>query len=64
MRKLLFSLLPGFLFFYANSQKETIQSKIEKVTVFMKGAQVERSARQNLTAGKYNIVFDGISPKI
>ena len=64
MRQLLFSLLPGFLFFYANSQKETIQSKIEKVTVFMKGAQVERSARQNLTAGKYNIVFDGISPKI
>jgi len=48
MRQLLFSLLPGFLFFYANSQKETIQSKIEKVTVFMKGAQVERSARQIL----------------
>ena len=64
MRQLLFSLLPGFLFFHANSQKETIPSKIEKVTVFMKGAQVERSARQNLAAGKYNIVFDGISPKI
>ena len=64
MRQLLFTLLPCLLFFHANSQKETIQSKIEKITVFMKGAQVERSARQNLTAGKYNIVFDGISPKI
>ena len=31
----------------------------------MKGAQVERSAGQNLAAGKYGyIVFDGISPKI
>jgi uncharacterized protein DUF4139/uncharacterized protein DUF4140 len=30
----------------------------------MKGAQVERSAKQSLSAGKYNIAFDGISPKI
>jgi hypothetical protein len=32
--------------------------------VFLQGAQVERSAKQNLPAGKYNIVFGGISPKI
>lgn len=30
----------------------------------MNGAQVERSAKQSLSVGKYNIVFDGISPKI
>lgn len=63
MRRLLFNLLFAFSFFYANSQK-TIQSKIDTVTVFLKGAQVERSAKQNLSVGKYDIVFDGISPKI
>src|SRR6185312_3951070 len=60
----LFSLLPIFIFLHATSQKETIPSKIEKVTIFLQGAQVERSAKQNLSAGKYNVVFDGISPKI
>jgi Domain of unknown function (DUF4139)/N-terminal domain of unknown function (DUF4140) len=30
----------------------------------MQGAQVERTAQQTLKAGKYNIVFDGISPKV
>src|SRR6185295_13119182 len=64
MRQLLFSLLPIFIFLHATSQKETIPSKIEKVTIFLQGAQVERSAKQNLSAGKYNVVFDGISPKI
>ena len=34
------------------------------MTVFLQGAQVERNGRQNLSAGKYNIVFDSISPKI
>ncbi|MEI9808910.1 MAG: DUF4140 domain-containing protein [Bacteroidota bacterium] len=32
--------------------------------MFLQGAQVERTARQNLAAGKYNIVFGGISPKV
>ena len=39
-------------------------SKIEKVTVFLQGAQVERIAQQSLKAGKYNIVFADISPKV
>ena len=39
-------------------------SKIEKVTVFLQGAQVERIAQQSLKAGKYNIVFGEISPKV
>jgi len=63
MRRSLFNLLFALSFFCAYSQT-TIQSKIENVTVFLKGAQVERSAKQNLSAGKYNIAFDGISPKI
>jgi hypothetical protein len=64
MRRSLFNAFFLFLFFYASSQKEPISTKIEKVTVFIKGAQVERVGKQNLSAGKYNIVFDGISPKI
>src|SRR4029079_7930295 len=43
---------------------QNISSKIEKVTVFMQGAQVERTAQQIVKAGKYNLVFDGISPRI
>lgn len=52
------------LFSTAQAQKESIQSKIEKVTVFLQGAQVERAAKQSLSPGKYNIVFGGISSKI
>jgi len=62
--RLLISLLFAFSFSFSYSQKETVLSKIEKVTVFLKGAQVERIAKQNLATGKYNIVFEGISPKI
>lgn len=65
MKKLLFSLVL-ISYYFASAQKEPVyvSSKIEKVTVFMQGAQVERTAKQNLAVGKYNIVFDGISPKI
>jgi len=48
------------------AQKESlpVSSKIEKVTVFLQGAQVERTAQQSLKPGKYNIVFGGVSSKI
>ncbi len=44
--------------------KKNIDSKIEKVTVFLEGAQVQRSAKTNLTPGKYELVFTNISPAI
>jgi hypothetical protein len=44
--------------------KKNIDSKIEKVTVFLEGAQVQRSAKANLTSGKYELVFTNISPSI
>ena len=58
--------LCAFFCIIANAQKESqpVASKIEKVTVFLEGTQVERSAKQNLSPGKYNIVFGSISPKI
>jgi hypothetical protein len=49
---------------YSQKDAQPISTKIEKVTVFLQGAQVERTAKQTLPAGKYNLVFSGISPKI
>lgn len=43
-------------------QRKNIESKIDKVTVFREGAQVERSAKLSLAAGKQELVFSGISP--
>ena len=44
--------------------KKNIDSKIEKVTVFLEGAQVQRSAKSMLTAGKFELIFTNISPSI
>jgi len=41
-----------------------VETKLEQVTVFMKGAQVKRSVKQSITAGKQEIVFTGISTDI
>ncbi|MCG2615566.1 mucoidy inhibitor MuiA family protein [Terrimonas sp. NA20] len=48
----------------AQKENKPITSKIEKVTVFLQGAQVERTARQTLQPGKYNIIFTDVSPLI
>lgn len=44
--------------------KKNIDSKIEKVTVFLEGAQTQRSAKVSLSAGKYELIFTNISPSI
>ena len=58
----------GLVFSFAttNSQirKQTTDSKIDKVTIFLKGAQVQRAARANISAGKSELVFSNISPRI
>ncbi|MBL7757524.1 MAG: mucoidy inhibitor MuiA family protein, partial [Chitinophagaceae bacterium] len=48
------------------AQKNTVNitSRINKVTVFQKGAQVERLASQTLQPGKYTLVFNGLSPQL
>jgi Domain of unknown function (DUF4139)/N-terminal domain of unknown function (DUF4140) len=61
----LFTLVAGLVSVLLAAQtKKTVESKIEKVTVFLEGAQVERSAKTALTPGKYELVFDNISPSI
>ena len=45
------------------TEKE-IDSKIENVTVFFKGAQINRSAKINLSSGSYEIVISGLENNI
>lgn len=64
MRQLIMP-LACLLFLQVNAQtKKNVESKIDKVTVFLEGAQTQRSAKLNLTAGKYELVFSSISPSI
>lgn len=47
----------------ANNKKE-VKSEINQVTVFLRGAQIEREAKVYLKAGKNEIVFQELSPNI
>lgn len=49
---------------YAQTKKQTIASSIDKVTVFMKGAQVTRSATTSIPAGNTILVFQDVSPEL
>src|ERR1700749_3055912 len=49
----------------ANAQEgQKISSKIEKVTVFLNGAQVTRTAMVNISPGNTQLIFGGVSPGI
>ncbi|MEO1261232.1 MAG: mucoidy inhibitor MuiA family protein [Bacteroidota bacterium] len=54
------------LFFQASIFAEylPVDSKINKVTVFLSGAQVKRLATVNLSKGRTELIFKGISPKL
>jgi uncharacterized protein (TIGR02231 family) len=45
-------------------EPKKVNSKIDKVTVFLQGAQVERSASVSLPAGTTDIIFEGVSPNL
>jgi hypothetical protein len=66
MRKIFFVniLLLASIFLQAQVKKQTVESTINKVTVFIEGSQVERNAKTNLTTGKHDLVFSNISPNI
>ncbi len=64
MRQLIMP-LTCLLLLQANAQtKKNVESKIDKVTVFLEGAQTQRSAKVNLIPGKYELIFASISPSI
>lgn len=48
---------------HANEPKKVI-SKVEKVTVFLGGAQVVRTAPVSLASGTTDIIFEGVSPTL
>jgi len=58
---LLYFLMP--LSIFANSEKPTT-SKIEKVTVYLEGASIERTSSINLISGENTFVFNNLSPDI
>lgn len=61
-------LLPLLLFVHSSlwsqTKKNYIDSKIEQVTIFLQGAQVQRSGNAVIPAGKSEWIFSNISPQI
>ncbi len=54
-----------FIVIAAQAQDEQkINSKVQKVTVFLSGAQVTRTATVNINPGTSELVFDGIAPSV
>lgn len=49
---------------FGQAKKQPITSTIEKVTVYLKGGQITRTATTKLPAGKTELVFKDISPNI
>ena len=47
-----------------SSPQQKINSKIEHVTVFLSGAQVQRSASAFAPNGKSDIIFKGLTPNL
>ncbi|WP_374950630.1 DUF4139 domain-containing protein [Mucilaginibacter sp.] len=43
---------------------DKISSKVQKVTVFLNGAQVTRTANAQIAAGTSTLIFEGLSPDI
>lgn len=43
---------------------QKVTSKVQKVTVFLRGAQVTRTATVNINAGTTDLIFNNISPNI
>ena len=63
-------LLPFLLSFFvfqngnAQTRQQTVPTKIEKVTVFLTGGQITRTATASIPTGKTELVFKDISPNI
>lgn len=61
-------IMAAFVLFIAIAAKaddgQKVASKVEKVIVFLKGAQVTRTAMVNINPGTTDLVFNNISPNI
>ncbi|HVW98050.1 MAG TPA: mucoidy inhibitor MuiA family protein [Mucilaginibacter sp.] len=64
-RKLVMAALMFIIAIAAKADEgQKVASKVQKVTIFLKGAQVTRTAMVNINAGTADLVFGGISPDI
>jgi hypothetical protein len=64
MKKLLFAIAILVIAVASNADDHKIDSKVQKVTVFLNGAQVTRTAMVNIAAGTSTLIFGNISPGI
>ena len=66
MKNILFTLLlvVSTLFSQAGREPMEINSKIERVTVFLRGAQIYRTAKKNLDPGTHYLKITDLSPLI
>jgi uncharacterized protein (TIGR02231 family) len=62
----IYLLLSVTFFLTVNGQNRSMQadSKISQVIVFLQGAQVERTSKLSLPAGKTDIIFSNVSPQL
>ncbi|MFI5162734.1 MAG: mucoidy inhibitor MuiA family protein [Sphingobacteriales bacterium] len=64
IRKLLFAMTISVIAIASKADDQKIDSKVQKVVVFLNGAQVTRTAMVNVNAGTSTLVFGNISPGI
>ncbi len=63
-RKLLVAVSLFFITIAAQADDQRIESKVQKVVVFLNGAQVTRTAMVHISPGNSTLVFENISPGI
>ncbi len=63
MKKVILIALVAFFILPAMAQKN-VNSKIKKVTVFLQGAQIYRTATTSLKKGRTDVVFSGLSTRL
>ncbi len=54
----------GMAFTSAANEPKKVSSKIDKVTVFLQGAQIVRSASVSVPAGTTDLIFEDVSPNL
>jgi len=63
-RKLLMAVSLFFITIAAQADDQKIVSKVQKVVVFLNGAQVTRTAMVHISPGNSILIFENISPGI
>jgi hypothetical protein len=64
IRKLLFAMAISIMAIASKADDQKIESKVQKVVVFLNGAQVTRTAMVNVNGGTSTLIFGNISPGI